>query len=274
MGTLQSVLTMTLLLLSGLPGWATDSYMRTHQKIPKSPWSASFEYFGKADLANTAEERTFSHNIETSLSFRQNDQISWGTSLGANYYSLGNTIVKEEGNPALSDWALSVSQNLYREGTLNLFHSLGLTLPTSFDSQYEGISGTLGYGVSLTHPILWLKVGHSVSLDYIQHTYDYSPTTAKLNNPWGGGYSLNLNLPWKITRSISTGLSETLSQHTNLSGEFRFRSSTHLHGSYSFKQLSLNLSYLIGSYDENQSMRFSDRDEWHQKVSFGLSYGI
>lgn len=243
-------------------------------RAPQSPWSVGLSYASRANLTEAEDGRTYLHGIDLEIGFQQTERLTWAAQVGGQYYSLGNDVIKEEGNPAANDSTFSGAYSLLKGSSFGLADSVAITLPTSYDTQFEGIRGVLGNMLSFQHQFYLLSFSHQLSLSYIQHTFDYSPTSNKINSAWTGGYLLNVNLPYKLNRFFTLGVDQIVSNQTNMSNEFLFKATTSLFASFSVQKVKFSLGYLVGSYDENESLRFSYRNEWQQKVKFGISYEL
>lgn len=259
-----------------------DSYFKTSRmnslstKIKKDekPWGLGFHLGSKTDISTPQNDRTYDQTLSLSGVYKIREKDSIGIQSGLSYYSVDNTITKEEGNPKWDDLSVSYSGDLREIRKIKFSHSVSTFAPTSYDSQYEGIKSGLSYGISASHNIYFLNIGHNLSANYTWHTFDYSPTTGRLNSPWTNSYTLSLGAPYRVNKQFSLGVSENISNRSSFDNDYFLVTSTLLYGSWSFDKLKVSLNYVVGSYDENKTFRYFYVNEWEQKVSLGLSYDL
>lgn len=260
----------------------SDSYFKSARmtklstKVIKEekPWGFGLYASTGTDLAKKAEERNYNQSLSFSGGYKISKTQSLGTQLGVSYYSVGNTIPKEEGNPAWDDLSLSWGQDLGEYNNGKFSHGVSTFAPTSYDSQFEGIKTGLSWGLTASHSFYVVKFSHSLNVSYTQHTFDYSPTTNKKNTPWSNSYNFRVGVPYKVNKNISLGASQSFSNRSAFDNDYYMGTSTLIYGGFSINEVNVSLNYLIGNYDENKTLRYFYVNEWEQKISVGVSYDI
>ncbi|GEM_PF-4544413 len=259
-----------------------DNYFKTSRmsslsaKISKdeNPWGLSLYASSGADMAQEPADRTYDQTLSMSVAYKLNKTQSIGTQMGVSYYAIGNNIPKEEGNPRWDDISLGWSQDLGEINNLKLSHSVGAFAPTSYDSQFEGIKTGLSYSLGASHKFYFINFSHGLSAAYTQHTYDYSPTTNRKNSAWSNSYTFSVGIPYKINKDFGVGISQNVANRSAFDNEYILVTSTLIYAGVKLGKANISLNYLMGSYDENQTMRFFYVNEWKQKVNLGVSYEI
>jgi hypothetical protein len=259
-----------------------DSYFKTSRmnslstKINKeeNPWGLSFYASSGTDVSKQQPDRTYNQTLSTSAAYKLTKTQSIGLQMGVSYYAVDNNIPKEEGNPVWDDLSLSWSHDLGEINNLKLSHSVSTFAPTSYDSQFEGIKTGLSYSVGASHKFYFIYFNHGLSANYTQHTYDYSPTTNRKNSAWSNAYTFSVGAPYKINKDASIGISQNIANRSTFDNNYILITSTLLYGGYKIGKAKVSLNYLVGSYDENKTMRFFYVNEWEQKVTLGVSYEI
>ncbi len=260
----------------------TDTYFKSSQllllntKIKKDekPWGVSFDLSTGTDIAKSEGDRVYNQAFGINGAYKLNDKFGIGLQTGLKYFAVDGNLPKEEGNPHWEDISISLSQELGIFKKIKLSHSVSTFAPTSYDSQYEGIKTGLSYDVSAMHEIYFLHVRHMISANYTMYSFEYSPTTGRRNSVWSNNYEIKVGLPFKIDKFATIGISENGSVRSAFDNEYFLTTSTLLYGEVKSGKLRMSLNYLIGSYDENQSIRYFYVNEWQQKISAGLSYEI
>ncbi len=259
-----------------------DSYFKTSRmnslstKITKeeNPWGLSFYASSGADFSKEQSDRTYNQTLSMSAAYKLTKTQSIGLQMGASYYAVDNNIPKEEGNPVWDDMSLSWSHDLGEFSNVKLNHSVSTFAPTSYDSQFEGIKTGASYSIGASHKFYFIQFSHGLSAAYTQHTYDYSPTTNKKNSAWSNAYTFSVGAPYKINKDASVGISENIANRSAFDGNYVLVTSTLIYGGYKIGKAKVSLNYLVGSYDENKTMRFFYVNEWEQKATLGVSYEI
>jgi hypothetical protein len=259
-----------------------DSYFKTSRmnsvtaKMSKEekPWGIGLHMSSGADLADADGDRQYTHGISFSGAYEIDKTKSVGVGSGVSYYSISNNIPKEEGNPKWDDISLSLSHSLGEINNLKLSHSVSTFAPTSYDSQYEGIKTGLSYGLSLAHQLYFIKFGHNLSVNYTQHEFDYSPTTNRKNSPWSNSYTVSVSSSYKFNKSFSLGASQNASNRSAFDNQYILVTSTLLYAGWNVGGVKISANYKVGSYDDNDSIRFFYVNEWKQSVNVGLSYDL
>lgn len=259
-----------------------DSYFKTSRmnslssKITKeeTPFGLSFYASSGTDFSKEQTDRTYNQTLSLSGAYKLTKTQSLGLQMGVSYYAVDNNIPKEEGNPVWDDLSLSWSHDLGEINNVKLSQNVSTFAPTSYDSQFEGIKTGLSYSLGASHKFYFIQFNHGLSAAYTQHTYDYSPTTNKKNSAWSNAYTFSVGVPYKISKDASIGISQNVANRSAFDGNYTLVTSTLIYGGYKIGKAKVSLNYLVGSYDENKTMRFFYVNEWEQKVTLGVSYEI
>ncbi len=259
-----------------------DTYFKSQQltslttKIEKEekPWGFGFHFSSGTDISKTHTDRIYNQSLSVSGAYKINEKFGLGLQSGVSYFAEDNNIPKEDGNPKWDDLSLSLSQSFGEYHKIKFSQSVSTFAPISYDSQYEGIKTGLSYSLGASHDLYFLSVGHSLSASYTLFSTEFSPTTGRLNSPWSNSYTLSIGLPYKLNKQFSVGISESGSTRSAFDNDYFLTTSTLIYGSMKLGKFRMSLNYLIGSYDENLSIRYFYVNEWQQKISAGLSYEI
>lgn len=243
-------------------------------KKEEKPWGVGLHFSSGTNLSNSHNDRVYTQKLSMSGAYKFDDRFSLGLQSELSYYAQDNNIPKEEGNPKWDDVCLSGNHILGEYQNVKFDHGASIFAPTSYDTQYEGIKTGLGYGLSANHEFYIIRLEHKLSVNYTVHSFEYSPTTRRRNSPWTNSYNFNIGIPYKINQQFLIGLSEKVESRSSFDNDYFLVSSTLVYGSMSWKKAKVSLNYIIGSYDQNDSIRYFYVNDWQQKISLGLSYEI
>lgn len=253
--------------------------LSTKLKKEEKPWGVGFHMASGTNISTTEGDRIYDQTLSLSGAWKLKEKLSLGLQSSLSYYSVGNNIPKEEGNPKWDDLSLSLSNEMPdvvipRLAPIKLAHSVSGFAPTSYDSQYEGIKTGLSYGVNAAHPFFFLDIGHNLALNYTAHSFGYSPTTGRQNSAWTNSYTFTVGASHKFDKRVKIGISENISNRSSFDNDYFLTTSTLVYGSWIVNQVKLSLNYLVGNYDKNDTVRYFYVNDWEQKISLGLSYDL
>jgi len=250
--------------------------------VAKNNFSNSLGYNVSTDLLDPAEEKLYSHNLllDTSFSHKisKKKRLSFSAGVGVKYSSVENKVVREGDKRdffELRDTSLSVdySQRLSRANKMSSHFST--SFPASNESRYEGYKAIIDLGGSLRSRLYfpWLHIRNSLSGAYILNTYDFSPVSNEINPKYHLGYKASLS--FSFFKSISYSISAKIRRTEYMTGEnqdlFSFAHGQSL--SYSYKKLSVSLSFSNGSFS-SRDYEFWYINKTQKNIMLGLRYSI
>lgn len=220
------------------------------------------------DVVDERKTRKFTNGLSVSTGYAWEDyNVSASTSY--RFISLNNDIVdKKYSIDGLSDTSISI-------GIMNLFGVSG-SIPTSEESQFEGIKGSVGVGAGYQHelPVKTVSLAHSLGYEYVFNTYTHSPISGAATREMSLSYSLGASLDLFSSSSLNFGFGAQTVKLNDGSVEMgsSVNSNVGLGYSYKYENLSMGISYNSGDFLDDKLQNNWFLNQYQQIISLRLGY--
>jgi hypothetical protein len=232
-----------------------------------------FFYTGKTDLAQEESRKDFSHQLYLNSKYStQVADLSMGT--GLIIEAVGNNITKENDNPSFDDLYLGISKGYQPHSRLNYIFEYEHALPTGKQSRIEEIKSISTGRVMILHQPARLKLSflHLLEASYVYNTYEVSPLSFQFNSDYNSRYEFRVS--YSVTNSWKLGAKASIANVHFINGDNEIKNSTSQFIKFQQKKWSTTLTHLMGTYDENDHVRFLYQDNTKQRISLGVEVEI
>ncbi len=233
--------------------------------------TVALAYNGATDLNDRSRQKIYSHTLGLYLDWSVHKKLSLGVSGGLTYISIDHEILRDN-----RDWLTDIYLGGEYSARLNSTHSLnaqiGAFLPTSEDSQFEGIRSRFLAAMGLKSKLSsWYLLNQRLVVKYVWNTFDYSPVSDELNRSWVTDYGLD-NIFVLGSAFIQLGGGLRISTYIDQQSELSYFNQVKL--GFKSGSVSAAIAYLNGSYRDDQRLQPLFYDRYKQLVELGLVYAF
>lgn len=231
-------------------------------------YSLSTTLSTSTDVVDERKTIKFTNGLSLSTGYAWSD-FGVVASTSYRFISLNNDIVdKKYSIDGLSDTSISVS----------LLELVGISgsLPTSEESQFEGIKGSIGLGAGYQHELSVTSVSltHSLGYEYVFNTYSFSPISGAATREMSMSYSLgaSLDLFSSSALNFSFGAQTVKLNDGSIEIGSSVNSNVGLGYSYKYQSFNLGISYSSGDFLDDKLQNNWFLNQYQQIVSLRLGY--
>jgi len=246
---------------------------RQAPRVAANPWVPDFSLAlsSVTDMNDKNRERMYSNSLGVGADWSLNKNFSASTVVGVGYSAV-NTEIEKNSRSSMTDTYAGLGYKYKLSDIHSLALQVGAFLPTSESTQYEGQRGRyLGLASIRSKVTSWYSISNKISGQYIAHTYNYSPTTDELNRKTLADYSLD-NIFSKGNFFASTGFGVRITTFMDGLSELSYFNISKI--GVKAGPFSGYLSYMNGSYRDDQRLQPLFFDRYKQMVEFVLVYAF
>lgn len=249
----------------------------------------SLNYSVRSDLADERDPRVSTHRLGAMMSatiFNRaitpgfdeemaDELVTLTASIAGQARTIGQELDGQQGGFDLADLDVAASRSFdlgdWATASHSLDAALGTNIPTSVDSQYEGVKAVpyASLGVASSFRGGRVQLLNSVTGDYVVNTYTYSPSSRQINPDASVGYTLGGSI--LIASGFRFGASATarLTHHLDDSVSNGFSNQQTL--SWSNKTWTVSLRHSNGSRPEDRESNLWFFDQVRRMVALSVT---
>ncbi len=265
---------------------ATEASDESKQRFKLRP---SLNYSVRSDLADERDPRISTHRLGAAMSatiFNRaitpgfdeemaDELLTLSASISGQARTIGQELDGQQGGFDLADLDIAASRSFdlgdWATASHSLDAALGTNIPTSVDSQYEGVKAVpyASLGVASSFRGGRVQLLNSVTGDYVVNTYTFSPSSRQINPDASVGYTLGGSV--LIASGFRFGVSATarLTHHLDESVSNGFSNQQTL--SWSNKTWTVALRHSNGSRPEDRESNLWFFDQVRRMVALSVT---